>query len=129
MQKPGILTWLYAMIVTLYCAVLSGDVRQVKNAQNYILLETKERYPQNAFMAVLVGSIMAVVVGSIMLYVGLFASVTVYNAIPTGSLTAADNTTLAGVKTNVNTAFTLLGIVLIVGGAGGIIAVLLGFVR
>lgn len=89
----------------------------------------KAAYPKNAFMAVLVGSIMAVVVGSVMLYVGLFASVTVYNAIPTGSLSAADNTTLADVKSNVNTAFTLLGIVLIVGGAGGIISVLLGFVR
>lgn len=104
---------------------LSIDTKDPMAAAEFM----KTAYPKNAFMAVLVGSIMAVVVGSIMLYVGLFASITVYNAIPTANLTAADNTTLQGVKTNVNTAFTLLGIVLIVGGAGGIIAVLLGFVR
>ena len=83
---------------------------------------------QNAFLAIVVMSVMSLVVGSVFLYICLFVNVTVFNAIPTGSLTAADNTTLLGIKTNVNTAFTLGGIIMIVVGAAGIISVLLGMV-
>ena len=111
-------------IMGMYGAAMCGDVKLAKSIGESYLDEVKQ--DKNAFAGILVASIMAVVIGSVMLYIGLFVSVTVYNAIPNGSLTAADNTTLAGIKTNVNTAFTILGIIMIVGGAAGIIAVLLG---
>ena len=84
------------------------------------------RTEKKAFAGVLVASIMAVVIGSVMLYIGLFVGATVYAAIPSGKLSNADNDTLAGIKSNVNTAFSILGIIMIVGGAAGIISVLMG---
>lgn len=125
----NLVTLLYSMVITLLAA--GNRAVQTGNSDAFVIdcQKTMEmRGIKNAFMAVLIGSIMAVVVGAVMLYIGIFTSVTVYNAIPHAGLTAADNTTLSDVKTNVNTAFTLLGIVMIVGGAGGILAVLLNFV-
>jgi hypothetical protein len=83
---------------------------------------------KNAFLGVVIMSVMSLVVGSVFLYIGIFVNAVVYNAIPTAGLDASDNTTLTGVKTNVNTAFTLGGIIMIVIGAAGIISVLLGMV-
>lgn len=105
-------------------ALMYAQMGDGKRAMDEVqeLQETK-----NGFAAILIGSIMAVVIGAIMLYIGVFVTATVSSSIPTGSLTAADNTTLASVRSNVNTAFTILGIILIVGGAGGIIATLMGF--
>lgn len=115
-------------IVTLYNAAISGDKAAVMAAYRGIETQTVAKYGENAFAAILIMSIMAVVVGAVMLLIGIFVTATVGNAIPTGSLTAAQNTSLTNANSNVATAFTLLGIILIVGGAGGIIAVLLGFV-
>jgi len=111
------------MFSVLVSTAMTGDR---KATQATFDLFTSQIAEKNAYLAVVVGSVMALVVGSVFLYIGLFVNATVYNAIPTAGLSAADNTTLAGVKTNVNTGFTLMGIVIIVIGAAGIISVLLG---
>lgn len=100
----------------------------VMNEYKNIGFEVNQKYGENAFAAILIMSIMAVIVGSIMLIIGIFVTSTVSNSIPTANLTATQNTTLETANQNIGTAFTLLGVILIVGGAGGIIAVLLGFV-
>ena len=98
----------------IFADAMSGDVAQFRNDHEKHMAEARE---QNAYLAIVIMSVMSLVVGSTFLYIGLFVNVTVYNAIPTGTLTAADNTTLSGIKTNVNTAFTLGGIIMIVIGA------------
>ena len=100
----------------------------VKAEYEQIGKEVVAEYGENAFAAILIMSIMAVIVGAVMLIIGIFVTATVSNSIPQGGLTAAQNTTIANANSNISTAFTLLGVILIVGGAGGIIAVLLGFV-
>ncbi len=100
----------------------------VKAEYEQIGKEVVAEYGENAFAAILIMSIMAVIVGAVMLIIGIFVTATVSNSIPTAGLTSAQNTTIANANSNISTAFTLLGVILIVGGAGGIIAVLLGFV-
>ena len=111
-------------MLTVALAAMSGNR---VHATNVMQIEAT-KLTKNAFLGIVIMSVMSLVVGSVFLYIGKFVNTTVYNAIPTGSMTAADNTTLSGVKTNVNTAFTLGGIIMIVIGAAGIISVLLGMV-
>lgn len=80
---------------------------------------------KNAFMAVIVACAMDITIGSIFLYISIFVNATVGAAIPSTGFTAADNATLAGIHANVNTAFSLGGITLVVIGAAGIIMILL----
>ena len=105
-----------------------GGADAVKSEYEQILREVANDYGEHAFAAILITSIMAVIVGAIMLIIGILVTSTVSNSIPTANLTTAQNNTLNSANTNIGTAFTLLGVILIVGGAGGIIAVLLGFV-
>lgn len=97
-------------------------------AESVMDMEAEAIATQNAFLGIVIMSVMSLVVGSVFLYIGIFVNAVVYNAIPTAGLDASDNATLTGVKTNVNTAFTLGGIIMIVIGAAGIISVLLGMV-
>jgi len=110
--------------IALLAAAMTGD----KVHADTVMRIEATKLTKNAFLGVVIMSVMSLVVGSVFLYIGLFVNTVVYNAIPTASFTAADNTTLLGVKTNVNTAFTLGGIIMIVIGAAGIITVLLGMV-
>lgn len=83
---------------------------------------------KKAFFGMLIMGVMAVIVGAAMLYIGLYVTVTISQSIPS-VVDAAYNTSLANVKSNVNTAFTVLGLALLVGGFGIIINVLrTGFV-
>ena len=110
--------------MTLLIAAMTGNK---VHANNVMQIEAT-KLTKNAFLGIVIMSVMSLVVGSVFLYIGIFVNAVVYDSIPTGSLTADDNTTLAGVKTNVNTAFTLGGIIMIVIGAAGIISVLMGMV-
>lgn len=80
-----------------------------------------------AMMWVAVGAILALIVGSFLLYIGLFLNATVVNSLPVIN-DAAYNATLSGVKTNVNTGFTITGIIFIIIGAAGCIVVILSMV-
>jgi len=111
-------------MLTITMAAMTGNK---VHAQNVMQIEAT-KLTRNAFLGIVIMSVMSLVVGSVFLYIGIFVNTTVYNAIPTAGMTASDNTTLQGVKTNVNTAFTLGGIIMIVIGAAGIISVLLGMV-
>lgn len=85
---------------------------------------------QEGFAAALIAGIMGVVIGAAMLYIGLFVNVVLGSSIDTALVAAGGaNTTLLAVQGNVNTAFTLLGISMIVGGAAVIIGTLMGFGR
>lgn len=120
-------TWLGSLMIMLIASALTGNKAATQRNFEYASDVVAQKV-HNAFLGIVITSVMALVVGSVFLYIGLFVNVTVYNAIPTASLTEADNTTLLGIKTNVNTAFTLGGIIMIVIGAAGIISVLLGMV-
>lgn len=111
-------------IMTLIIAAMTGNKT---HAENVMRIEAG-KLTKNAFLGIVIMSVMSLVVGSVFLYIGIFVNTTVYNAIPTSGFNATDNTTLAGIKANVNTAFTLGGIIMIVIGAAGIISVLLGMV-
>ncbi len=89
----------------------------VKNAPNAML----------GMMWVVVGSVLAIVVGSFLLYIGLFLNATVVNSLPAVQ-DAAYNTTLASTKSNVNTGFTVIGIMFIIIGASGCIVVLMSMI-
>ena len=120
-------TWIGSLMAMLIASAMTGD-RQATQRNFEYASDVVAKKVHNAFLGIVITSVMALVVGSVFLYIGLFLNVTVYNAIPTSGLTAADNTTLLGIKTNVNTAFTLGGIIMIVIGTAGIISVLLGMV-
>ncbi len=120
-------SWLGILMIGLIASAMTGNKAATKTAFDSACIVV-ERRVKNAYLAIVIMSVMSLVVGSTFLYIGLFVNTTVYNAIPTGDMSAADNTTLAGIKTNVNTAFTLGGIIMIVIGAAGIISVLLGMV-
>lgn len=111
----------------LMCVALAAMTGNKVHAQNVMQIEST-KLTKNAFLGIVIMSVMSLVVGSVFLYIGIFVNATVYNSIPTGTMDATDNATLEGVKTNVNTAFTLGGIIMIVIGAAGIISVLLGMV-
>jgi hypothetical protein len=111
-------------VVAVTTAALTGDKQYAES----VMQMEGAALTSNAFLAVVIMSVMSLVVGSVFLYIGIFVNTVVYNAIPTAQMTTADNATMAGVKTNVNTAFTLGGIIMIVIGAAGIISVLLGMV-
>jgi uncharacterized membrane protein len=112
------------MLSMLMIAVQTGDKKTVMATYYHWVDELQK--DKGAFAGILIASIMAVIIGGIMLYIGLFVNAVVSSSIPVVN-DANYNTTLSTTKTNVNTAFTLLGIILIVGGAAGIIAVLMGF--
>lgn len=126
-QEINMISKVKNYVVRLSNAAHSG-ADAVKSEYEQILREVANDYGEHAFAAILITSIMAVIVGAIMLIIGIFVTSTVSNSIPTANLTTAQNNTLNSANTNIGTAFTLLGVILIVGGAGGIIAVLLGFV-
>ncbi|PWB55606.1 MAG: hypothetical protein C3F06_02420 [Candidatus Methanoperedenaceae archaeon] len=119
-----------AIMAMLHVAIAAMTGNKV-HSQNVMQIEAT-KLTKNAFLGIVIMSVMSLVVGSVFLYIGIFVNTTVYNAIPVPTTnTTADlefNATMAGVKTNVNTAFTLGGIIMIVIGAAGIISVLLGMV-
>ena len=115
-------------MMALLAAAMTGN----KTHADTVMRIEATKLTKNAFLGVVVMSVMSLVVGSVFLYIGIFVNTTVYNAIPVPTTnTTADlefNATMLGVKTNVNTAFTLGGIIMIIIGAAGIITVLLGMV-
>lgn len=66
----------------------------------------------NANVALLVGSIMGIIVGGVMIYIGLFMTATVNTVMP-GVNDSDYNATKTKTSGYINTAFTLLGIVLV----------------
>jgi len=120
-------TWLGSIMAMLIATAMTGDRKATQRSFEYATSVVQSKV-HNAFLGIVITSVMALIVGSVFLYIGLFINVTVYNAIPTSGLTAADNATMLSIKNNVNTAFTLGGIIMIVIGAAGIISVLLGMV-
>jgi hypothetical protein len=85
---------------------------------------------QKGFAAALIAGIMGIVVGAAMLYVGLLVNVVIGSNIDDAIVSAGgSNATYLTTSANVNTAFTLLGISMIVGGAAVIIGTLMGFGR
>ena len=97
---------------------MMGGAQESLNRLRTATLEMKE--DRGGFAAMLIMGIMGIIVGAAMLYIGLFITVTISAAIPPVE-DAAYNTTLATVKSNVNTAFTVLGLALLVGGFGVVI--------
>jgi len=117
-------------IMAMLHVVLASMTGNRVHTNNVMQIEAT-KLTKNAFLGIVIMSVMSLVVGSVFLYIGIFVSTTVRNAIPTSNATDADNAstaTLNGVSTNVNTAFVLGGIIMIVIGAAGIISVLLGMV-
>lgn len=85
------------------------------------LVEIKQRDS----MAFGVKEIVAAVVGAgVTLIVGLLVYSKISQGIDTSSFTAAQNTTLAGIKTNVESGFSLTSVMPIVIAAAGLLAVL-----
>src|SRR3990170_6913030 len=81
----------------------------------------------NAFAAILIAGIMGVILGAVFLMVGMFLTATLNNAMPAVNDTNY-TTTKNAVNSNINTAFTILGVALIFGGIGVIISSLMGWV-
>lgn len=70
------------------------------------------------------GGAMLVVVGAAMLFIGIFLNSEIKGAINRSGFSTAENTTFVGISGNVDTAFTLLGVGMIVAGAAIIISIL-----
>lgn len=85
------------------------------------LVEFQERDCMAFGIKELVGTLVA---GSILMMVGLYAYSKVSGSIDQTGFTAAENTTMTNIKTNVTSGFDLGSIIFIVLAAGGIIGVL-----
>ena len=68
-----------------------------------------------------------IVIGAATLFIGMLVNNKIESSIDRTSFSAAENTTYDGIKSNVNTAFSLMGISFIVAGAGIIFASFGGF--
>jgi len=77
-----------------------------------------------ANMGILALGAIAVVAGAATLYVGMLVNSQIQSNISRSGFSAAENTTYTGINTNVNTAFTLIGVGLIVTGAAIILSVI-----
>jgi beta-lactamase regulating signal transducer with metallopeptidase domain len=88
-------------------------------------LEIVEREGQS--MGVLVG-IVVTAVGVILLFVTFLVVALVRNSLPVSTFTAAQNTTLSNIDTNVSNVYQMLGILLIVGVVVTLIGAIIGVV-
>lgn len=88
---------------------------------------TSDQVIANAFAAVLIAGIMGVILGGIFIVVGLYLTATLNNAMPSVNDTSY-NASKTVVQGNINTAFQILGVALIFGSIGVIIASLMGWV-
>ena len=73
------------------------------------------------------GGAMLVVVGAAMLFIGMFLNSEIKQSIPAATRntwTAGENSSFTSVESNADTAFTLLGVGMIVAGAAIIISIL-----
>lgn len=112
----------------LFAAGESIDTRSIKpmnEAQEVVIASAPNA--MLGMMWVAVSSILSIVVGSFLLYIGLFLNATVVNSLPAVN-DAAYNATLASTKSNVNTGFTVIGIMFIIIGASGCIVVLMSMI-
>ena len=120
-----------AMYLTLIALVICSSPKEIlKNAkteiQTFVMIE-RQKGGANAMMGVVLGGVFTVFVGAIMIYAGLFGVATLRNALP-GVNDSNYNASLASVSSNVNSAFTILGVVLIFVGIGAILAAVMGFI-
>ncbi len=119
------LEWIKQSTKLMISAVMSGDIKNVK-ASHQMVQETAP----NATMGMLflvVGSVMALVVGGFMTYIGLFLNASINNSLPAVA-DSTYNTTLATTRANINTGYTVIGILFIIIGASGCILALMSVV-
>lgn len=97
------------------------------NSMKSILGKTVKLFKEDkrAFTALIIAGIMAAIIGAAMIYVGLYVTVTISSSIP-GVNDSGYNTSLGSVKSNINTAFSVLGLCLLILGFAIIIQVLKG---
>lgn len=119
------LEWIKQSTKLMISAAMSGDMKMAKDMPTMI-----QATAPNATMGMLflvVGSVMALVVGGFMTYIGLFLNASINNSLPAVN-DAAYNTTLATTRSNINTGYTVIGILFIIIGASGCILALMSVV-
>jgi NADH:ubiquinone oxidoreductase subunit 3 (subunit A) len=119
------LEWIKQSMKLMLSAAMSGDIKYAREMPTMI-----QATAPNATMGMLflvVGSVMALVVGGFMAYIGLFLNASINNSLPSVN-DAAYNTTLATTRANINTGYTVIGIMFIIIGAAGCILALMSVV-
>ena len=90
---------------------------------NLALKSLANRSGQSRGLGITTGAIL-VVVGGALLFIGIFLNSEIKTSVDRSGFTTAENTTFDDISDNVDTAFTLLGVGLIVAGAAIIISIL-----
>jgi len=90
---------------------------------NLALKSLANRSGQSRGIGITAGAIL-VVVGGALLFIGIFLNSEIKTSVDRSGFTTAENTTFDDISDNVDTAFTLLGVGLIVAGAAIIISIL-----
>jgi NADH:ubiquinone oxidoreductase subunit 3 (subunit A) len=119
------LEWIKQSMKLMISAAMSGDIEYARKMPAMI-----QATAPNATMGMLflvVGSVMALVVGGFMAYIGLFLNASINNSLPSVN-DAAYNVTLATTRANINTGYTVIGIMFIIIGAAGCILALMSVV-